>query len=150
STACTPPRTPCIRCTPWCRCRTPLLAGAPAPRHGGTVRRGDPEEPTARRPPPEAPPAASGPPPALYSPRPSLPSGWAEAGVSGTGSRVGQGAALFVGVGVGPRSRPAVIWHANAFASCMLTLGSATSEVRSLALPPTTSPANAQWKGRPT
>ena len=31
----------------------------------------------------------------------------------------------------------------------MLTFGSATSEVRSLALSPTTSPAKAQWNGRP-
>ena len=31
----------------------------------------------------------------------------------------------------------------------MLTLGSATSEVRSLALSPTTSPAKAQWNGSP-
>ncbi len=32
----------------------------------------------------------------------------------------------------------------------MLTLESATSEVKSLALPPTTSPAKPQWNGSPT
>ena len=61
----------------------------------------------------------------------------------------GWGAGGFVGLGGRTPILPAWTWHANAFASCMLTLGSATSEVRSLALPPTTSPANAQWKGRP-
>src|SRR5258707_942506 len=74
----------------------------------------------------------------------------AAAGVSGTGSRAGQGAAGTVGLRGGPPSRPAWTWQANALHSCMLTLGSATSDVRSLALQPTTSPAKAQWNGMPT
>src|SRR5271154_6727291 len=79
-----------------------------------------------------------------YLPCPILPSGWALAGVSGIGSRVGQGAVGTVGGAGGPSSRPAWTWHANALLSCILTFASARSAVRSLALLPTLSPAKAQ------
>ena len=72
------------------------------------------------------------------------PSGCAEAGASGIGSRVGQFTAVFVGPGCSPSSRPARTRQAKTFASCMLTFASATSEVKSLALPPTVSPAKLQ------
>ena len=49
-----------------------------------------------------------------------------------------------------PLCRPASTWQAKDFPSCMLTFCSATREVRSLALPPTTWPAYPQWNGRPT
>src|ERR1700742_4341307 len=66
----------------------------------------------------------------LYLPCPILPSGWALAGVSGIGSRVGQCAVGTVGCVAGPSSRPAWTWQVNALLSCMLTFGSARRAVR--------------------
>src|SRR5262249_29153238 len=64
-------------------------------------------------------------------------------GVSGEGTSVGLGPACR-GVSRCISMRPARTLHVNAFASCMLTFGSATMDVRSLAIPPTVSPANPQ------
>ena len=50
----------------------------------------------------------------------------------------------------GPLRRPGSTWQPKDFPSCMLVFCSQTREVRSLALPPTTCPANPQWNGRPT
>src|SRR5262249_42303026 len=115
----------------------------------GTGRPGAPRGPAADRAAGRRSEAAP-PAPVLYSPLPNLPSGWAAAGVSGTGARVGQGASGTGGRGRGPVTRPAWTWQANALASWMLTLGSLTSEVRSLAEAPTLSPAKPQWIGNPT
>src|SRR3984885_15543210 len=71
--------------------------------------------------------------PFLYLPCPSLPSGWALAGVSGIGSSVGHGAVGTVGCGAWPSSRPAWTSQANALHSCMLTFGAETIAEKSLA-----------------
>ena len=69
--------------------------------------------------------------------------------MSGMGLRVGQVTNDTVGRKVRPLRRPASTWQAKDFPSCMLVFCSHTREVRSLALPPTTCPANPQWNGRP-
>ena len=66
------------------------------------------------------------------------------------GLRVGQVTNDTVGRKVRPLRRPASTWQPKDFPSCMLVFCSQTREVRSLALPPTTCPANPQWNGRPT
>src|SRR5208337_2591816 len=108
--------------------------------HGGTDKSGVAPTPTVGRA-ADRWSAASRTAASLYLPCPIFPSGWALAGVSGIGSSDGQGAAGTVGCGAWPSSRPASTWQVNALDSCMLTLGSAKSAVRSLALEPTISPA---------